>query len=132
MSLVGDDTSDGPPSPGRLVAERSPYYYLVSLIPHTDRCTQRLYKPDLTDAIRYSQSNRAFHYLSDLFSNPGKMAEAEKIYQLVLNGWEKAWGPEHISTLDIVNNLGSIYTDQGKMVEAEKINQRALSGYEEA
>ncbi len=47
-----------------------------------------------------------------------------------LRGYEKAWGLEHISTLDTVNNLGNLYSNQGKLVEAEKMYQRALEGYE--
>ena len=38
-----------------------------------------------------------------------------------LRGNEKAWGPEHTSTLDTVNTLGNLYADQGKMVEAEEM-----------
>jgi hypothetical protein len=47
-------------------------------------------------------------------------------------GYEKAWGPEHTSTLDMVNNLGNLYADQGKIVEAEEMYVRALRGYEKA
>ena len=43
------------------------------------------------------------------------MAEAERMYQRALEGHEKAWGPEHTSTLDTVNNLAALYSDQGKM-----------------
>jgi len=46
--------------------------------------------------------------------------------------YEKAWGPDHTLTLDIVNDLGILCADQGKRDEAEKIHQRALQGYEEA
>ena len=28
---------------------------------------------------------------------------------------EKAWGPDHTSTLDTVNNFGVLYADQGKL-----------------
>jgi len=45
-------------------------------------------------------------------------------------GKEKAWGPEHTSTLDTVNNLGILYRNQGKLVEAEEMYQRALDGKE--
>jgi tetratricopeptide (TPR) repeat protein len=54
------------------------------------------------------------------------------MYQRALQGFEKAWGPEHTSTLDTVNNLGLLYADQGKLVEAEQMYQRALQGYEKA
>jgi outer membrane protein TolC len=54
------------------------------------------------------------------------------MYQRVLQGKEKAWGPEHTSTLDIVNHLASLYAGQGKLAEAEAMYQRALQGYEKA
>lgn len=41
-------------------------------------------------------------------------------------------GPEHMSTLSIVHNLGSLYRDLGKLDEAERLYQRALAGYEKA
>ena len=52
------------------------------------------------------------------------------MYRRALDGYEKAWGPEHTSTLDTVNNLGSLYGHQGKLAEAEKMYRRALDGYE--
>ena len=42
------------------------------------------------------------------------MAEAEQMYQRALEGYEKAWGPEHTSTLDTVNNLGVLYAEPGQ------------------
>ncbi|KAF2786019.1 hypothetical protein K505DRAFT_193517, partial [Melanomma pulvis-pyrius CBS 109.77] len=66
------------------------------------------------------------------YADQGKLVEAEKMYQRALQGKEKAWGPEHTSTLDTVNNLGILYKNQGKLVEAEKMYQRALQGYEKA
>lgn len=44
--------------------------------------------------------------------------------------FEKANGPDNISTLHIVNNLGLLYADQGKIAKAEEMYQRALSGKE--
>jgi Tetratricopeptide repeat len=45
---------------------------------------------------------------------------------------EKVVRPEHTSTLDTVNNLGSLYGDQGKLGEAEQMCRRALAGKEKA
>ena len=45
---------------------------------------------------------------------------------------EKAWGAEHTSTLDTVNNLAVLYKNQDKMAEAEEMYIRALKGYEKA
>ena len=44
--------------------------------------------------------------LGNLYTNQGKLAEAEKIYIRALQGKEEALGPDHTSTLDTVNNLG--------------------------
>ncbi|KAJ5642527.1 hypothetical protein N7490_006527 [Penicillium lividum] len=72
------------------------------------------------------------HGLGNLYSDQGKLKEAEEMYQRALAGYEKALGPDHTSTLDTVNNLGSLYSDQGKPKEAEEMYQRALAGYEKA
>jgi hypothetical protein len=56
--------------------------------------------------------------------------DAEEMYVRALRGKEKAWGLEHTSTLDTVNNLGVLYQDQNKMMEAEAMYVRALRGYE--
>jgi hypothetical protein len=40
------------------------------------------------------------------------MAEAEKMYLRALQGYEKARGPNHTSTLDTVHNLGNLYKKQ--------------------
>ncbi|KAE8391251.1 Pfs, NB-ARC and TPR domain protein [Aspergillus alliaceus] len=74
----------------------------------------------------------AFHGLGNLYSNQGKLKEAEQMYQRALAGFEEALGPDHTSTLFTVNNLGLLYSDQGKLKEAERMYQRALAGYEEA
>ncbi|KAF1826804.1 uncharacterized protein K489DRAFT_125754 [Dissoconium aciculare CBS 342.82] len=51
------------------------------------------------------------------------------LYLRALRGKEKAYGAEHTSTLNTVNNLGLLYS-QGKMAEAEEMYLRALRGYE--
>ena len=53
----------------------------------------------------------------------GKLGEAEKMYQEALQGMEKACGPDHVSALQMVNNLGNLYANQGKLEEAEKMYQ---------
>ncbi|KAH8657178.1 hypothetical protein BGZ60DRAFT_532027 [Tricladium varicosporioides] len=73
-----------------------------------------------------------FHNLGDLYSGQGKLAEAEAMYLRALKGYEKALGPDHISTLDTVNNLGNLYKNQGKLAEAEAMYLRALKDYEKA
>ena len=57
--------------------------------------------------------------LGYLYTNQGKLAEAEQMYQRALQGYEKAWGLEYTSTLDTVNNLANLYKNQDKLAEAE-------------
>jgi tetratricopeptide (TPR) repeat protein len=49
-----------------------------------------------------------------------------------LQGYEKALGPEHTSTLMMVNNLGLLYAVQGKLGKAKKMYECALQGFEKA
>src|SRR2546421_9579590 len=70
--------------------------------------------------------------LGHICSEYGKKAEAEAMYVRALQGKEKAWGPEHTSTLKTVKNLGNLYAAQGKMSEAEAMYVRALQGYKKA
>jgi Tetratricopeptide repeat len=58
----------------------------------------------------------------------GKMVEAEGMSVRALQGYEKAWGVEHTSILNTVNNLGVLYANHGKMAEAEEMDVRALQG----
>ncbi|KAJ5588729.1 hypothetical protein N7537_011407 [Penicillium hordei] len=74
----------------------------------------------------------ALHGLGDLYSNQGKLKEAEEMYEQALAGYEKALGPDHISTLNTASNLGSLYSKQGKLKEAEEMYQRALAGKKKA
>ncbi len=74
----------------------------------------------------------AIHNLGLLYADQGKMQEAEAMYRRALESKEKAWGPEHKSTLDTVDNLGLLYADQGKKQEAEAMYGRALEGKEKA
>ncbi|KAF1973246.1 hypothetical protein BU23DRAFT_641225, partial [Bimuria novae-zelandiae CBS 107.79] len=74
----------------------------------------------------------ALHSLCNLYTDQGKLAEAEAMYSRALQGFEEALGPKHTSTLSAVSNLGSLYADQGKLAEAEAMYSRMLQGYEEA
>jgi hypothetical protein len=55
--------------------------------------------------------------LGFLYSTQGKLAEAEEMYQWALNGYKKASGPEHTSTLNTANYLGLLYSTQGKLAK---------------
>lgn len=59
--------------------------------------------------------------LGSICADQDKLDKAEQIYQRALQGYEKAWGPEHTSTLVTVNNLGDLYKSQGKFDKAEQM-----------
>jgi tetratricopeptide (TPR) repeat protein len=115
------------------------------LLPHAQACSRwivmngtRQWSPPESGSIEIKLAEERFvtlgavHMLGYLYADQGKLAEAEKLYQLALQGKEKALGAEHISTLNIVNNLGVLYRDQGRLAKAEKMFQRALQGKEKA
>jgi tetratricopeptide (TPR) repeat protein len=68
--------------------------------------------------------------LGILYKSKGKLADAEKMFVQVLEGFEKVLGVEHTSTLDTVSNLGSLYVAQSRLADAEKMYRRALKGFE--
>jgi tetratricopeptide (TPR) repeat protein len=98
------------------------------LLQHAARCSHIMLKGFVPD----NGTAGIYFSLGYLYDAQGKLVEAEQMYQRALQGKEKAWGPEHTSTLDTVNNLAILYADQGKLVEAEQMYQRALQGYEKA
>ncbi len=104
------------------------------LLPHSNlvyRLLQQNILENLSEELELPLIN-ACHEFGDLYSDQGKMAEAEAMYLRALAGCEKAWGPNHTSTLYTVNNLGALYKQQGKMAEAEAMYLRALAGKEKA
>lgn len=109
-------------------------YWLLQqrLLPHADRCVQQIDDLERLHRLESAEAVDVLHNLGLLYDDQGKHAEAEKMYRRALDGYEKAWGPDHTSTLDTVNNLGLLYVDQGKHAEAEKMYRRALEGYTSA
>jgi tetratricopeptide (TPR) repeat protein len=95
------------------------------LLQHAARSTYML----LNGLVSEEDLADEYYNLGLLYANQGKLVEAEQMYVRALQGKEKAWGPEHTSTLDTVNNLGLLYADQGKFDEAEKMYQRTLHSY---
>ncbi|KAK3947250.1 hypothetical protein QBC32DRAFT_385095, partial [Pseudoneurospora amorphoporcata] len=75
--------------------------------------------PDREYNIEDITISHATHNLGLLYSNQGRLKEAEAMYQRALEGYEKALGPDHTSTLGTVNNLGNLYSAQGRLKEAD-------------
>lgn len=53
--------------------------------------------------------------------------DAEAMYLRALAGYEKTWGPQHMSTLDTVNSLVVLYRNRGKKEEVEAMYQRSFN-----
>lgn len=120
---------------GHAAPERSESMFWVMqqrLIPHANRCVQQLHSIEDLDDSKEKDCYVACDNLGGLYSDQGKLIEAEKMYQRALDGYKKAWGSEHIWTLGTVNNLGLLYQEQGKLIEAKKMLQWALVGCEKA
>jgi tetratricopeptide (TPR) repeat protein len=98
------------------------------LLQHARRCSHILFNGMAVE----DRMEWAFHNLGYLYADHGKLGEAEKMYRRALQGYKKALGTDHTSTLDTVNNFGILYRSQGKLDEAEKTYERALRGYETA
>ncbi|KAK1780029.1 hypothetical protein QBC45DRAFT_477241 [Copromyces sp. CBS 386.78] len=103
------------------------------LLPHAERCLWWM------EELKGGECNteditigHATHSLGNLYSDQGRLKEAETMYQRALEGYEKALGPDHTSTLNTVNNLGNLYKTQGRLKEAKTMYQRALEGKEKA
>ncbi|KAH6974923.1 hypothetical protein EDB80DRAFT_881846 [Ilyonectria destructans] len=115
--------------------ESKEYWVLQQkLLPHADRCAEWM-REALSDVVWYICDDLvigSLHMLGMLYSDQGKFKEAEEMYERALDGYEKALGPHHTSTLITVNNLGNLYSDQSKFEEAEEMYERALEGYEKA
>ena len=105
-----------------------PWLIQRRLLQHAARCSYMFSNSLVVDDKLADEC----YNLALLYADQGKLVEAEQMYQRALQGYEKAWGPDHTSTLDTVNNLAALYANQGKLVEAEQMCQRALQGYEKA
>jgi tetratricopeptide (TPR) repeat protein len=97
---------------------------------------RRLLPHAIKSCEAYQGNNRdlswEFSNLASLYEAQGKLVEAEEMGQLALQEFERAWGSDHMSTLDMINNLGKVYEAQGRLKKAEAMYKRALEGYEKA
>jgi tetratricopeptide (TPR) repeat protein len=98
------------------------------LLRNTDRCLEVMVKGVMME----DSELWTYGVFGNLYADQGRRDKAEAMYEQALQGYEKAWGPEHTSTLGTVNNLGTLYADQGRLDKAEAMFERALQGYEKA
>jgi tetratricopeptide (TPR) repeat protein len=57
-----------------------------------------------------------------------KLEDARALYEKALEGFERLVGPEHPSTVSVVNNLGTLLYTQQKLGDAQQMYERALVG----
>ncbi|KAJ5519835.1 Disease resistance protein [Penicillium fimorum] len=109
--------------------EDKPEFLLIQrrLIAHADRCLEIIRNLEVADEDVW-----ALYSLGYLYRDQDQIQDAEVMYDRALEGYEKAGGREHTSTLDTVDNLGTLYTSQGRLQEAEAMYERALEGKEKA
>jgi tetratricopeptide (TPR) repeat protein len=73
--------------------------------------------------------------LAALYANQGKLVEAEQMYQQALQGYEKAIGPDNITTyvpaLNTILNLGLLFERQADLAKAGTMFSKALRGYKQ-
>ena len=82
-----------------------PHYTLIQtrLLPHCDRVfslAQQCVPEWLIDEMDFQWRSDACHQLGGLYSDQGRMKEAEEMYVRALAGYEKVWDAEHTSTLE--------------------------------
>ena len=111
-----------------VASDSMPEYWLVNgRLKHHALRIERCYQRELVDWNAMDAGD--MYNIGYLENMTGLLKEAEEMYVRALKGKEKAWGAEHTSTLDTVNNLGLLYADQGKMAEAEEMYARALEDF---
>lgn len=71
-------------------------------------------------------------WMASILQDHMQLSAAKRMYRRALAGQERALGPDHPSTLDTVNNLGSLYWVQGKLEPAEQMYQRVLAAQEQS
>ncbi|KAL2855615.1 purine and uridine phosphorylase [Aspergillus pseudodeflectus] len=99
------------------------------LLPHADQMVQHL---QTWKVPRVLEIYTAIHDLACLYLSQGMLRQAQQLYERALAGKEDILGPDHISTLETVNNLGIVHTNRRNTEAAGKMCQRALLGRENA
>ena len=110
------------------------HYSLIQrrLLPHCDRVYSMLqrYLQEAFKNREYLPSlSSACYQLGYLYSNQGKMKEAEDMYLRALAGKEKAWGSEHKQALDTRYNLGLLYKERSMFGKAVQQFELIVQGY---
>ncbi|SPO04432.1 related to ankyrin 3 [Cephalotrichum gorgonifer] len=99
------------------------------LLPHAERSAGWIRKV-YTNAL-YTGDQRALlsiYSLGDLYGNQGRFRDAQEMYELAVEGMEKAFGYDHSLSMNVgnIHNLGLLYLEQGKLQDAEDMFNRVL------
>ena len=111
-----------------------PHYPLIQrrLLPHCDRILlllQTWAQETFSDPADLPSHSDACHQLGNLYSDQGKMKEAEEMYLRALAGYERAWGHKHKRPLDTRYNLAIMYKQTSMLEEAAKHFRLVVEGY---
>jgi tetratricopeptide (TPR) repeat protein len=87
-------------------------------------------QPDKPIDIGHKVTLKLINILAGLYEKGQEFRKAERLYQLGINGYEKALGPDNEETLSRMRDLGAFYLHQDKPDEAEGMLLQALQGYE--
>ena len=98
------------------------------ILSHLDACLENDRENNLKglDESAIKSSRRFAIIFAKLYMDQVVTKRQRPCMNKALEGYEKALGLEHLSTLEIVNSLGTLYKSQGKLVEAEAMYERAL------
>ncbi|EXM13252.1 hypothetical protein FOTG_18293 [Fusarium oxysporum f. sp. vasinfectum 25433] len=89
------------------------------LLQHADRCLELMTEGgEMQNAELWT-----YGVLGNLYAEQDRPGKAEVMYERALQGYEKALGPEHTSTLKTVNNLGTLYKNQDRLDKAEAMRR---------
>ncbi|KAF4624367.1 hypothetical protein G7Y89_g13802 [Cudoniella acicularis] len=89
----------------------------------------------LEDALgpKHTSTLLTVHNLGLLYTNQGKLAEAEAMYNRALQGYEHALGPDlmssYIPALNTMFAFGDLFSQTDRKDMAKTMYTRALSGY---
>jgi tetratricopeptide (TPR) repeat protein len=65
--------------------------------------------------------------LALLYGVQGKLAQAEELYNKVLEGQSRVLGEEHPDTVATMNNLAALFVEEGKNAEAERLSTKTVA-----
>ncbi|KMU90246.1 TPR repeat-containing protein [Coccidioides immitis H538.4] len=101
------------------------------LLPHANRLLPFFQENfSVLECLNDSKILEVVSRLGQLYTEQGKLAQAEVVLRRTLEKQEKILGADHLSTLDTVRYLAQLYWDLTKLAEAEAMILRALKGKE--